>query len=125
MKNIIFISLVITFFLTTPFYVALAAPTTQSREASLQRQLRCMVCNGQSLAESDAKLAQDMRALIHEKIKNGETDEEILNFLQTSYGDAILMEPPFSASNFLLWGAPFILLSLGLFIAWRANFNKK
>jgi len=96
-----------------------------AREVSLQRQLRCMVCSGESLAESDAKLAQDMRALIHDKITNGATDAEILKFLQSSYGDAILMEPPFTPSNLYLWGAPFILLSVGLLLAWKANFKQK
>ena len=80
---------------------------------SLFRDLHCMVCNGQSLADSDAKLAEDMRNLIREHLRDGETIPTIKNFLTERYGDAILMQPPIKSSTWVLWFAPLAMLLLG------------
>ncbi len=72
-----------------------------------------MVCNGQSLAESDAQLAQDMRNLIREQMRDGKDTDAIKQFLTKRYGDAILMQPPVKSSTWILWFAPFVMLLIG------------
>ncbi len=85
----------------------------EQRAHQLFRQFRCMVCQSQSLAESDAPLAQDLRGVIREHIKKGETDAEITDYLHSRYGDYILFAPPFSLATSLLWVGPFLVLLLG------------
>lgn len=95
--------------------IACADTITLSAEKEAQAKvlfssLHCMVCHGQSLADSDADLAVDMRGIIRQKLQNGETPEAITHFLTQRYGDAILMQPPFSLANALLWLAPLTML---------------
>ena len=101
-----------------------AAPTAQDpvqekRAVKLSEQLRCLVCQNQSIAESNAELAVDLRRQIDEQIGAGKTDREILDFMVARYGDFVLYRPPVRASTLLLWGGPLVLLLIGVAVAWR------
>jgi cytochrome c-type biogenesis protein CcmH len=86
-------------------------PTLEARARDLSSQLRCLVCQNESIDESDASLARDIRLLIRERITKGESNEEIRDFLVSRYGDFILLKPPFKAETLLLWlSAPATLL---------------
>lgn len=86
----------------------------EERFASLTNQFRCLVCQNQTIAESNAVLANDLRAKIYKKIQNGETDQQIIDYLVTRYGTFILYRPPFNIYTLGLWIAPFLLLLSGL-----------
>jgi cytochrome c-type biogenesis protein CcmH len=90
-----------------------ADPAMEARARALQKELRCLVCQGESLDESNAPLAADLRRLIRERIAAGETDEQIKTFLVARYGDFILMNPPLRSDTYVLWFAPLLLLLLG------------
>jgi cytochrome c-type biogenesis protein CcmH len=90
----------------------LADPALEARARALQKELRCMVCQGESIDESNAPLAADLRALIRVHIQFGESDDEIKQFLVARYGDVILMKPPFDADTYVLWLTPFLVLIL-------------
>jgi cytochrome c-type biogenesis protein CcmH len=92
---------------------SLANPAQEARARALQKQFRCLVCQGESLDESGAPLAADLRRLIREHIARGETDAQITNYLVARYGDFILMKPPFEEDTYILWLAPFAVLLLG------------
>ncbi len=83
------------------------------RAIGLAAQLRCLVCQNQSIAESNAELAVDLRRQIDEQIAAGRTDREILEFMTARYGDFVLYRPPFKASTALLWLGPALLLAIG------------
>jgi cytochrome c-type biogenesis protein CcmH len=95
----------------------LADPVQEARARALQKELRCLVCQGESLDESNASLAVDLRHLIRARIKAGQSDKQIVDFLVSRYGDFILMEPPFDAGTYALWLTPFAVLILGAAIA--------
>ena len=88
-------------------------------------ELRCLVCQNQNIAGSNAGLAQDLRKKVHQMILDGEDDETIYEFMVSRYGDFILYRPPFNLSTLLLWIGPFILLVMGLFILTRFIRNRK
>jgi len=88
----------------------LADPAQEARARALQRELRCMVCQGESIDESNAPLAADLRALVRAHIQAGESDDQIKQFLVARYGDVILMQPPFDANTYALWLTPFLVL---------------
>jgi cytochrome c-type biogenesis protein CcmH len=92
----------------------------EARARSLQKEFRCLVCQGQSLDESDAPLAADLRHLIRQRIRLGDTDQQIERYLVARYGDFILMKPPFEPSTYGLWLAPLALLLIGGLIALTA-----
>lgn len=96
---------------------ALSDPAQEARARHLQKELRCLVCQGESLDESNAPLAVDLRRLIRAHIKAGDSDVAIKNFLVARYGDFILMQPPFEASTYALWLTPLAVLILGTGIA--------
>lgn len=90
------------------------ADAQQERQAkALMETIRCLVCQGQSIADSDAELAGDMRSLIRERIQKGERPEAIRSWLIQRYGDWVTYEPPLTASTLFLWGLPVLLLLLG------------
>jgi len=91
------------------------------RAREISKNVRCMVCQNQSIDDSSAPLAKDLRILIREKIKNGETDREIYNFLSERYGDFILLKPPFKLNTLLLWFLPFIFFVIGIFFIFFNN----
>ena len=92
------------------------AETADERVRALAAELRCVVCQNQSLLDSDADLAKDMRVLIRERVAAGDTDEAIVDFLVERYGDFILLQPPFKPATWFLWLGPlaFLLLALAL-----------
>lgn len=97
-------------------------PKLEQRARDLSAELRCMVCQNQSIDDSDAPLARDLRVLVREQLKTGKSDSEIRDFLVARYGDFILLKPPLKAGTLLLWGLPFaglLLGALGIFIAMR------
>jgi len=92
----------------------LADPQLEQRARDLAREIRCVVCQAQSVADSDADIAKDMRILIREQIAAGRSDQEIRDYLVARYGDFVLFEPPFKASTYVLWIGPFALFGLAL-----------
>ncbi len=95
------------------------------RARNISKNIRCLVCQNQSIDESSAPLANDLRIIIRNKITEGSTDEEIYKFLTNRYGDFILLNPPFKRSTILLWVLPFILFFIGIFILYWHNKNSK
>lgn len=95
------------------------SPQQEQRYKKLIDELRCLVCQNQNLADSNAALAVDLRKQVFKMINEGQSDEEIMDFMVTRYGDFVLYRPPFKTSTLLLWIGPFIILALGLFILIR------
>ena len=91
----------------------LADPALEARARALSSELRCMVCQNQSIDDSDASLARDLRVLVRERIKAGDTDEQVLAYIVARYGEFVLLKPRFSLRNALLWGTPAVLLVIG------------
>ncbi len=94
-------------------------PVLQTRYENLNRELRCLVCQNQTIADSNAPLASDLRREVREMIAAGKTDAEIRTFMIDRYGDFVLYRPRMTAGNFLLWGAPVLLLAIGIFAVVR------
>ncbi len=89
-------------------------PVLERRVKSLSEELRCLVCQNQSLADSNADLAIDLRNQVREMMQAGKSDEEIREFMVGRYGDFVLYSPPVKASTLVLWGGPFVLLVIGI-----------
>lgn len=94
--------------------------TQKQNFKELIAELRCLVCQNQSLLDSDAELAHDLRAEVYDMIQAGQSDDEIVEFLVQRYGDFVLYKPPVKPSTYLLWFGPFVLLGLALFLLLRA-----
>ncbi len=103
----------------------LADPVAEQQARTLFSALKCVVCEGQSLADSDAQLAVQMRAQIREMMGSGKSPEEVLAFFRASYGDRILMQPPLQQATALLWLAPMLVLLLGGFVIWRITHSRR
>lgn len=88
-------------------------PALESRARELSRQLRCMVCQNQSIDDSDAPLARDLRLLVRERLSAGDSDRQVLEFLTARYGDFVLLNPRFSARTALLWLTPMAVFGAG------------
>ena len=110
-------ALVLAFVMYLP---VLAQPPSETeiekRAREVGQSLRCVVCQNQSIDESDASLAQDMRKLVRARIRQGDSNEEVMAFMQNRYGDFVLLKPPVQTNTYLLWYAPAILLAL--FLLW-------
>jgi len=91
----------------------LADPVQEARARELSARLRCLVCQNQSIDDSNAPLARDLRVLLRERIRAGDQDSEVMNFLVARYGEFILLQPRFAAHTLLLWLGPPLLLGLG------------
>ena len=91
-------------------------PRNEQRFHDLAEELRCLVCQNQSIAESNADLAKDLRREVYEMIREGKSDEEIVEFLVARYGDFVRYRPPVQPSTYLLWAGPMILLAIGLVV---------
>ena len=96
------------------------------RARNISKNIRCMICQNQSIDESNAPLAKDLRILIRNKIKEGKNNEEIYKFLTDRYGDFILLKPPLKSSTFALWFLPFVFFIIGIFVIfWHNKKSKK
>lgn len=93
-------------------------PGLEARARALSTELRCMVCQNQSIDDSDAPLAADIRVLLRERITAGDSDDQVRNFLVARYGEFILLKPPFTWHSAALWIAPFAALVFGGLLAW-------
>jgi cytochrome c-type biogenesis protein CcmH len=93
--------------------------TLDKRVMELSTELRCLVCQNQTLADSNADLAVDLRRQIREQLSSGKSERDVLDFMVQRYGDFVLYRPPLKASTVLLWSGPFLLLLLGLFLLVR------
>jgi len=100
-------------------------PVQELRARNISKNIRCMVCQNQSIDESNAPLAKDLRVLIRAKIKNGDKDEVIYKFLTDRYGDFILLKPSLKWNTLALWFLPFIFSIIGIFIVFRHNKKSK
>lgn len=95
----------------------LADPAQEQRARSISAELRCLVCQNQSIDDSDAELAKDLRRIVRERIVAGDSDAGVREFLVTRYGEFVLLKPVFSLRNAVLWGLPFVALLAGLLLA--------
>jgi len=86
----------------------------EARARNLSRELRCMVCQNQSIDDSDASLARDLRVLVRERLTAGDTDQQVLDYLTNRYGDFVLLKPRFSLQTALLWGLPAAFVAIGV-----------
>ena len=122
-----FRTIVLTLFLLVSFVPAVFAvnpdevlddPELEARARALSIEIRCLVCQNQSIDDSDAQLARDLRVLVREKLVEGLTDEEILEFLVERYGEFVLLKPRFGGQTIILWGLPIVTLLIG---GWAAS----
>ncbi len=105
---------------TTAAEQPLSDPALERRALALYREIRCLVCQNQSIAESNAGLARDLRQLVRERLGAGDSDAQVIGYLVERYGDWVLLKPPFKAATWALWLAPVgVLLLAGLAVfAW-------
>ena len=120
MKNILLISFVLFLNPLNVFSIEpdeiLSDSKLENRARNLSKGIRCLVCQNQSIDDSDSELAKDLRKIIRIKIVEGKKDKEINDFLVEKYGNFILMKPPFYSETFLLWSSPFIIVFIGFII---------
>jgi cytochrome c-type biogenesis protein CcmH len=88
-------------------------PALEARARVLSGELRCMVCQNQTIDESDAPLARDLRLLVRDRLKAGDSDRQVLDFLVARYGEFVLLKPPLSEHTALLWATPLLVLAFG------------
>ena len=126
MKKLLAFTLLIGLFSPTPLLAVqpdemLSNPKQEARARALSQELRCMVCQNESIDDSEAPLAHDLRVLVRERIKAGDTDAQIIDFLVARYGEFVLLKPRLSWHTAALWGLPPALLLLGavlVFVTW-------
>jgi cytochrome c-type biogenesis protein CcmH len=102
----------------------LSDPALEARAQEISRGIRCVVCQTESIDESDADIAHDLRVLVREQLKAGATDDQVRAFLVARYGDFVLLKPPFEARTFLVWTGPFLMLicaGAGVFFFYRRS----
>ena len=112
----------ITFFVLYPFYLFGGNENLENR---IYKNLRCLVCQGQSISESNSDFANTIKLVVKDKLSEGYNENEIYSFLVSKYGEWIVYKPPFSSSNLLLWTLPYIFLLLGAFFLVKIAINKK
>ena len=127
---IIIISICLTQFFSNSSYTVepdevLENQKQELRARDISKNVRCMICQNQSIDESNAPLAKDLRIIIRDKIKEGNNDKEIYKFLTDRYGDFILLKPPLKLSTLALWFLPFIFFIIGFFIVFLNNKKSK
>ena len=96
-------------------------PKLEARARELSKNLRCLVCQNESIDESNADLAKDLRILLRERLKAGDTDEEAVQYLVDRYGEYVLLKPRFAPHTLVLWIGPFLVLLIGAYALWRAR----
>jgi len=97
-----------------------ADPALEARVQAMAEQLRCLVCQNQTIAESHAPLALDLRQQVREQLQAGRSEREILDYMSARYGDFVRYKPPLQTNTALLWGGPALLGAIGIALAWRA-----
>ena len=127
--SIVIISIMIQFISKNSYSVEpeefLQNPKQEIRARNISKNIRCLICQNQSIDDSSAPLAKDLRALIRIKVQENDSDEEIYKFLTDRYGDFILLKPPFKIITFLLWSLPFVFVIIGIFILFVHNKKSK
>ena len=104
----------------------LADPGLEARARALSEGLRCMVCQNQSIDDSDADLARDLRLLVRQRIMAGDSDEQVIDYIVSRYGEFVLLKPRVGPRTYLLWGAPILLLLAGgAFMALSARSRRR
>jgi cytochrome c-type biogenesis protein CcmH len=99
----------------------LADSALEARARALSQELRCLVCQNQSIDDSDALLARDLRLLLRERLKSGDSDQQVLDFLVARYGEFVLLRPPLGWHTVLLWLTPGLLLAIGAIVLFAAG----
>lgn len=94
-------------------------PALEQRARGISSGLRCLVCQNQSIDDSDAPLAKDLRVLVRERLTAGDSDGAVIDFVVARYGDFVLLRPPMNARTIALWAAPFLIVLFGAFFIWR------
>jgi cytochrome c-type biogenesis protein CcmH len=94
-------------------------PVLEARAHKVGEELRCLVCRNQSIEDSEADLAHDLRVLVRQRIAAGDTDRQVIDYVHSRYGDFVLLKPPFQGDTALLWGGPLLLVLIGAGMAWR------
>ena len=97
----------------------------EERARNISKTLRCLVCQNQSIDESDAALAKDLRLIVRERLKLGDNDEEVINFIRERYGDFVLLDPPVNKKTIVLWLSPILILIIWLIALTRVARKKK
>ncbi|MDB5378768.1 MAG: cytochrome biosis protein [Rubritepida sp.] len=97
----------------------LADPAAEARAREIGRELRCLVCQNQSIEDSEADLARDLRRIVREQVTQGASHDEVVRFVHDRYGDFVLLRPPVRLATLLLWATPALALLGGLFAIWR------
>lgn len=97
-----------------------ADPALEARVLKLSAELRCLVCQNQTIADSNAELAVDLKKQVREQLAAGRSDQQIIDYMTERYGDFVLYRPPVKGSTLLLWGGPALLLLIGLGLYWRS-----
>lgn len=100
-------------------------PVLEERARDLSGIIRCMKCQNQSIDDSDAELARDLRILVRDRLVKGDSDEQVLDYLVDRYGEFVLLQPRFSLSNLVLWLGPAFALLAGLFLSYRVIANRR
>ena len=115
-----FLLVVLALLCATPLYAVqvdeiLPDPALETRAREISHELRCMVCQNQSIDDSEAPLARDLRLLVRERLKAGDSDSQVVDFMVARYGEFVLLKPRMSWHTAILWGAPLAILIAGLF----------
>ncbi|KTD47363.1 cytochrome c-type biogenesis protein CcmH [Legionella rubrilucens] len=105
-------------------FYPLDSPQKEAQFNHLLKELRCLVCQNQDLADSNADLAKDLREQVYDLVREGKSDSEIIQYLTDRYGDFILFNPPVKAVTVLLWFGPILFLALGLLVFWRTGLKQ-
>ena len=92
----------------------LADPALENRARDISKNLRCLVCQNQSIDDSDAELARDLRMLVRERLNAGDSDDAVVDYVVSRYGDFVLLDPPFKGTTYVLWFGPLLIAVLGI-----------
>ena len=115
----------ITIFFIAQLNISVFSDNIKIRENQIFKNLRCLVCQGQSISESNSDFANTIKFVVKDKLSEGDNENEIYSFLVSKYGEWIVYKPPFSSSNLLLWTLPYIFLLIGAFFLIKIAINKK
>lgn len=103
----------------------LVDPAQEARAQDIMKQLRCLVCQNESIVDSNARLAKDLRMIVRERILEGDTNQQVLDYMTSRYGDWVLLKPPFEGATIILWFSPLLLLMMGGYVVYRTQRNQK